>query len=325
LEVGDNLKARYQQQAVLSNTSFVLTALNLCNDCDINFKMARNKRLHVEMALVKMTYIGRALDLSAQSFSVEKKTTDRSTLIPTSNNAPTDQAAPAKAEAPPQYPAVSAPLSTANEPENRAFTPENKPNEPEKRVNIEAPSIPQSNESATSAPSGDEPPRSGVSTAKSVTIGLSMMPKIGSLDSIAAMIEEEEKLLQASVSKLSFESLEESWKKYTETHESPSTKYALQTTKLGLEGKKITAKVGSTLMVGMIQQENKLGDFLRFDLNDAALMLEVSYDASLAPEESTTAPPPKRYLTPRDKLKLMMEVNPLVKDMAFRLNLKPDE
>jgi DNA polymerase III subunit gamma/tau len=325
LEVGDNLKSRYQQQAVLSNTSFVLTALNLCNDCDINFRMARNKRLHVEMALVKMTYIGRALDLSAQPISVEKKTADGSNVVPKPTTAPTDQSAPVKSVETPQYPIVSAPLSTANEPETQPNEPENRVNEPENRVNIEDPSIPQSNESATSAPSSEEPPRSGVSTAKSVTIGLSMMPKIGSLDSIAAMIEEEEKILQASVSKLTFENLQESWKKYTETHESPSTKYALQTTKLGLEGKKIVAKVGSTLMVGMIQQENKLGDFLRFDLNDAGLMLEVTYDPSLAPEESATAPPPKRYLTPRDKLKLMMEVNPLVKDMAFRLNLKPDE
>ena len=248
----------------------------------------------------------------------KKKTTDGSQLIPKANTAPIAQAPPAKAVHPPQYQMAQPTLSTANEPECKLNTLEN-------RINTEDASIPQSNESATSAPSSDEPPRSGMSTAKSVTIGLSTMPKIGSLDSIAAMIKEEEMILRQSVSKLTYDNLVESWKKYTETHESPSTKYALQTTKLALEGKKIIAKVGSTLMVGMIQQENKLGDFLRFDLNDAALMLEVTYDPSLAPEESTTAPPPKRYLTPRDKLKLMMEVNPLVKDMAFRLNLKPDE
>jgi DNA polymerase III subunit gamma/tau len=311
LEVGDNLKARYQQQATLSNTSFILTALNLCNDCDVNFKMARNKRLHVEMALVKMTYIGRALDLSAQPLSIEKKTADGSGLIPKPTNAPIPQAPPEKSEGTPQYKPVEMPIMTANEPQIGEIT--------------DDPSIPQSNESATSAPTSDEPPRSGVSTAKSVTVGLSTMPKIGSLDSIAAMIQEEEKILQQSVSKLTFENLQESWKKYAETHESPSTKYALQTAKLSLDDKKITASVGSTLMVGMIKQEHKLPEFLRFDLNDAALMLEALYDASLAPEESATAPPPKRYLTPRDKLKLMMEVNPLVKDMAVRLNLKPDE
>ncbi len=304
LEVGDNLKARYQQQATLANTSFVLTALNLCNDCDVNFKMARNKRLHVEMALVKMTYIGRALDLSAQPASLEKKTTDGSHLIPKPSNPPI-------APTPPQYLTVEMPLSTANEPQTTSQTQDL--------------SIPQSNESATPAPTSDEPPRSGVSTAKSVSIGLATMPKIGSLDSIAAMIEEEEKILLQSVSKLTFENLQESWKKYAETHESPSTKHALTTTQLSLDNKKVTAKVGSSLMVGMIQQELKLSEFLRFDLNDAALTLEIIHDLTLAAEEAAAAPPPKRYLTPRDKLKLMMEVNPLVKDMAFRLNLKPDE
>jgi DNA polymerase III subunit gamma/tau len=323
LEVGENLKARYQQQATLSSTSFVLTALNLCNDCDINFKMARNKRLHVEMALVKMTYIGRALDLSAQPMSIEKKTADRSNVVTPATQPSVVSTPTPKSEPTPQYATTEMPLSTANEPEKEVEIEEKIEKKIEKKV--EDASIPQSNESATSAPSSDEPPRSGVSTAKSVSLGLSTMPKIGSLDAIAAMIQEEEKILQQSVSKLSYDNLVESWKKYTETHESPSTKYALQTTKLSLEGKKILAKVGSTLMVGMIQQENKLGDFLRFDLNDAALMLDVSYDPSLAPEESATAPPPKRYLTPRDKLKLMMQVNPLVKDLAFRLNLKPDE
>jgi DNA polymerase III subunit gamma/tau len=311
LEVGENLKARYQQQATLSSTSFVLTALNLCNDCDINFKMARNKRLHVEMALVKMTYIGRALDLSAQTTSLEKKTADGSTVIPKPPTPQTPSTPPVRNEQTPQYSTVQPPLSVANEPQNVEY-----PRDP---------SIPQSNEAATSAPTSDEPPRSGVSTAKSVVMTPPSMPKIGSLDSIAAMIQEEERILQQSVSKLSLENLLESWKKNAETHESPSTKYALQTAQLSLEGKKITVRVGSTLMVGMIKQELKLSDFLRFDLNDHALTLEVVYDPALAPEESTTAPPPKRYLTPRDKLKLMMEVNPLVKDMAFRLNLKPDE
>ena len=311
LEVGENLKARYQQQATLSSTSFVLTALNLCNDCDINFKMARNKRLHVEMALVKMTYIGRALDLSAQPTSLEKKTANGNSVIPKTPTAQTPSTPPVKTDQAPQYSTVQPPLSVVNELQNAEYA---------RDANI-----PQSNEAATSAPTSDEPPRSGVSTAKSVVMTPPSMPKIGSLDSIAAMIQEEERILQQSVSKLSLENLLASWKKNAETHESPSTKYALQTAQLSLEGKKITVRVGSTLMVGMIKQELKLCDFLRFDLNDAALTLEVLHDPDLAPEESTTAAPPKRYLTPRDKLKLMMEVNPLVKDMAFRLNLKPDE
>lgn len=68
LETGESLRERYRTQAALAPASFLLTALNLCNECDVQFKTARNKRLHVEMALLKMCYINRAVR--------EKKTTD---------------------------------------------------------------------------------------------------------------------------------------------------------------------------------------------------------------------------------------------------------
>nr|MBP6828506.1 DNA polymerase III subunit gamma/tau [Saprospiraceae bacterium] len=61
LEVGESLRERYRKQATLSPVSFLLTALNIANDCDINLKMARHKRLHLEMALLKMCYINRAV------------------------------------------------------------------------------------------------------------------------------------------------------------------------------------------------------------------------------------------------------------------------
>lgn len=77
LETGENLRERYRRQAALAPLSFLLSALNLANDCDINFKMARHKRLHVEMALIKMCYLRRAVQASAptavQSAGGEKK------------------------------------------------------------------------------------------------------------------------------------------------------------------------------------------------------------------------------------------------------------
>ena len=76
LETGDNLRERYQRQAQLAPASFLLTALNLCNDCDINYKMARHKRMHVEMSLIKMCRINSAIQ-AAQMGSMEKKTPDR--------------------------------------------------------------------------------------------------------------------------------------------------------------------------------------------------------------------------------------------------------
>lgn len=82
LEVSDTLSAQYQQQALNTPVSFILTGLNLANECDVNYKMARNKRLHVEMAIIKMTYISRAVTLhqsgatAAPAAAIPTKTAD---------------------------------------------------------------------------------------------------------------------------------------------------------------------------------------------------------------------------------------------------------
>jgi len=91
LDAGEALTERYFQQAIITPISLLLTALNICNECDIHFKMARNKRLHVEMALIKMTYIQYAVDLSKKSLlteSTEKKNLDLTATPPKQYEAP---------------------------------------------------------------------------------------------------------------------------------------------------------------------------------------------------------------------------------------------
>lgn len=94
LEAGDSLRERYRQQARLSPMAFLLTALNLANDCDINYKMARNKRLHAEMSLLRMASIGRArrVDLSGDT---EKKNPERIANEPTGSPEPPQAQQPA--------------------------------------------------------------------------------------------------------------------------------------------------------------------------------------------------------------------------------------
>ncbi len=54
MEVSAQLKERYAKQAERCSTDFLLKALDLANECDINFRNANNKRLHLEVALMKM-------------------------------------------------------------------------------------------------------------------------------------------------------------------------------------------------------------------------------------------------------------------------------
>ena len=57
LEVPDTIKKKYIQQAKASPYSLLLSWLNIGNQCDINYKMSRNQRLLVELALMKMAHV----------------------------------------------------------------------------------------------------------------------------------------------------------------------------------------------------------------------------------------------------------------------------
>lgn len=67
LEVSDDIQHLYHEQAALTPQDFLLNALQISNQCDIHYKTARNKRLHVELALLKMAYLSSRL----QQFQLE--------------------------------------------------------------------------------------------------------------------------------------------------------------------------------------------------------------------------------------------------------------
>ena len=54
LEVGASIKSRYQEQAQKCPTPFLYKAIKLCNDCDLNYRASKNKRLLVELTLIQV-------------------------------------------------------------------------------------------------------------------------------------------------------------------------------------------------------------------------------------------------------------------------------
>lgn len=57
LEVGASIREKYIAQAKNCSTKFLYRALKLCNDCDINYKASKNKRLLVELTLIQASQI----------------------------------------------------------------------------------------------------------------------------------------------------------------------------------------------------------------------------------------------------------------------------
>jgi DNA polymerase-3 subunit gamma/tau len=64
LDVVEGLQSKYIETAKKVNPAYLISALNILNEAEINYKMARNKRLHVEMALIKLSFLQQAIQLS---------------------------------------------------------------------------------------------------------------------------------------------------------------------------------------------------------------------------------------------------------------------
>ncbi|MBO9660641.1 MAG: DNA polymerase III subunit gamma/tau, partial [Chitinophagaceae bacterium] len=73
LEVVESFRDRYVDTAKKVSPAVLISALNILNEAEINFKAARNKRLHVELVLIKLCYLQQAINLSAESTGLSKK------------------------------------------------------------------------------------------------------------------------------------------------------------------------------------------------------------------------------------------------------------
>jgi DNA polymerase-3 subunit gamma/tau len=87
LEVGDNTKKKYLEQAKKANMQFLLPAIDKANDCDLKYRGSKNQRLLVELTLMQIAsinfdgakkkssnYIIPATFFTSLSPSVKKKT-----------------------------------------------------------------------------------------------------------------------------------------------------------------------------------------------------------------------------------------------------------
>lgn len=61
MEVPDVTKKKYVDQAKAASPSLLLSWLNIASQCDLNYKMSKNQRLLVELALMKMAHVNSVL------------------------------------------------------------------------------------------------------------------------------------------------------------------------------------------------------------------------------------------------------------------------
>lgn len=293
LEVGESLRERYRRQAALSPVSFLLTALSIANDCDVNLKMARHKRLHLEMALLKMCYINRAVQAASL---LEKKTSDltgdgRGQTVdggrPTANGGAVNAPVPST---------VHRPSSTVHRPPSTVSNAAELSPEAMSTLNTEI--------------------RLGLKRADKISLRLEDFEE-------AVAVEEAEKAGQES--RLTLDNARSEWVAFAELNPSPTLRQAMAGATLRLEDQTLIATVGLSVHRGLILEElSRLLDTLRARLQDTALKIRVDIDEAKIAEMQAAAQP-KKPLTTKEKLDKMREVNPLVTDLLQRFDLKLDE
>lgn len=122
LEVSESIRMKYLDQAQKSSTGLLLSALNIANQCEINYKTSKNQRLQVELALLKMCHLSSAIKLSQMgsiqlpeaSEGLKKKRPDLA-QVPSVPAPAVKPSVPVNEEKPSTYTSSAAPIATVKE------------------------------------------------------------------------------------------------------------------------------------------------------------------------------------------------------------------
>lgn len=101
LETSENIKKHYAEQASRCAAPFLFSALQIVNDCELRYREAKNKRLTVEIMLIRLCQLATPQPTAQQAATPNLKpqaaparTTPTTSAAPTTPSAPTAQTRP---------------------------------------------------------------------------------------------------------------------------------------------------------------------------------------------------------------------------------------
>lgn len=323
LEVVESFKDRYVAAGKNTDTLYLISTLNVLNEAEINYKSARNKRLHVELALIKLCYLAQALQVTMSNGDAGKKKSDQ--LRPVSfRNIPamepvkrndsrvgTDAAkkdgakllVETGAEGP--LPGAERPLMQAKGSDTANARPDN--------------GTPGDGTMAKE-PVRREPAAAG-STAGAATGGASL----GSLSKIRQQFADRQASNEASQSKpLEMETLHRAWQQYADylrENRNPAVQSLELATLRIIDAGTFEVVTGNNLEQKFIEQEKRsLSDHLQKTFANKTLSFTVIVEEKSHVDEE----PADRPLNRREQFIQIVEQYPLVKELKDRLRLELD-
>lgn len=319
LQVVESFKDRYIAAAKQVSVAYLISALNILNETEINYKGARNKRLHVELALIKLTYLQQAVDLASGSDGLSKKK-----LI--------DEAKPVafralgaikqqpetksqKAEAGNQQPA--APKQEAKliiETSNKQPA-----SHPQPATGNQAAAAKQQ-PTTSSQPALPKQPATGTSNTKTETTS----GKLGSLNSLRQQFIGKPIEDAGQPIPLSEEKLQEYWQQFSQQlkeAKNPANQSFNMATLVIQDHQTFEVQTNNNLEQKFIEGERRvLSEYLQQLFNNRQLLFTIVVNENT----NITQEPVEKPLSLRDKYQQIVEQYPLVKELRDRLKLEVD-
>jgi len=309
LEVVESFRDRYIAVGKGADAAFLISALNVLNEAEINYKAARNKRLHVELALIKLSYLGQALQLTGEPGG-KKKALDA--MRPVSfRNIPTMELVNSRAAGGRTAPAEEKPATseragatgTASAPGQPA-TPAKTPAQGARLLvdtAVKTAAPPQDTAPATTAPAGS----------------------LGSLSKIRQQFASRQQNNVSQARALESASLAKAWAAYARQlrdNKNPAVQsFELAELRI-VDVQTFTVVTGNNLEQKFIEQEKRtLSEFLQTEFANKAISFTV-----IVEEKTSTDVPEERPLNTREQFLQIVEQYPLVKELKDRLKLDLD-
>ncbi|MDQ3111456.1 MAG: DNA polymerase III subunit gamma/tau [Bacteroidota bacterium] len=280
LEAGKNIRERYKAQSEKSSVPFLLRALKVVNNSDVNYKSARNPRLLVEFALMQLTAIPGTL------VSGEKKN-DEPQLI---------------------FGVKASPLLSQNSPvaEKTASV--------EKVAEVQAEIIPVSNreQEAVAAKPAAQPIQNSGGTATAPPVRKTLLKSSPSISSFTNVVEEKKEEYSATTTvnqqsvDFSQEKLEEAWIAFSEVLKAKKRQmdYATFITNkpVKISEKLVQFNVQNAMAKERIDEDKT--DIMVF-LRKQLLNFEFQLEIIVSKEEGSAL-----IYTPADKFNHLAKINP---------------
>ena len=303
LDVVEGLQSKYIEASAKVNAAYLVSALNILNDAEINYKMARNKRLHVEMALIKLTFLKQAIDLifDNETGSIVKKKRASGPIAVRYQPLQSLQMKPGK--------------STVAKPpvqESKLFV------QPKKQETIVSESIP----AFENKPASEE-----VRSAASIPIAKSITPKVPTskkslLDSVRDQVFSTKATdSDTQIVPISYDAVMEVWTRYKEqlkTENKPSTATAFhQSTLEIINDSFFTVTVGTSFEQKFIDQEKMtVLELMKIQFQNRSLDFAIE-----VVEKPNDDEPLEEHLSTKAKFDKIVEQYPMVKVLKDRLKL----